>query len=164
MTDLLQPLTFPRGPAMKNRFMLAPLTNTQSGDDGVLSEEEFHWLTMRSAGGFGLTMTCAAHVQEIGRGFPGQLGVFSDEHLAGLTRLADRIREDNSVSIVQLHHAGMRSPRDLIGEAPVCPSVNEEFGARALDTDEVSDEGFQSFSILLEAVRETINDRIDQLT
>lgn len=33
----------------------------------------------------------------------------------------------------------------------------------ALDTDEVSDEGFQSFSILWEAVRETINDRISQL-
>ncbi len=33
----------------------------------------------------------------------------------------------------------------------------------ALDTDEVSDEGFQSFSILWEAVRESINDRITQL-
>ncbi|MEL6436989.1 MAG: TAXI family TRAP transporter solute-binding subunit, partial [Pseudomonadota bacterium] len=33
----------------------------------------------------------------------------------------------------------------------------------ALDTDEVTDEGFQSFSILWEAVRETINDRIGQL-
>ncbi|MEO0543446.1 MAG: TAXI family TRAP transporter solute-binding subunit [Pseudomonadota bacterium] len=33
----------------------------------------------------------------------------------------------------------------------------------ALDTDDVSDEGFHSFSILLEAVRETINDRISQL-
>ncbi|MEN0000487.1 MAG: TAXI family TRAP transporter solute-binding subunit, partial [Pseudomonadota bacterium] len=34
----------------------------------------------------------------------------------------------------------------------------------ALDTDDVTDEGFQSFSILLEAVRETINDRIRQLS
>ncbi len=34
---------------------------------------------------------------------------------------------------------------------------------RALDTDEVSDEGFQSFSLLWEAVRETINDRIAEL-
>ena len=30
MTDLFQPLAFTRGPAMKNRFMLAPLTNLQS--------------------------------------------------------------------------------------------------------------------------------------
>ncbi len=69
MSDLLSPMTFSRGPAMKNRFMLAPLTNCQSHEDGVLSEEEFHWLTMRAKGGFGLTMTCAAHVQVRGRGF-----------------------------------------------------------------------------------------------
>lgn len=126
-----------RGPAMKNRFMLAPLTNTQSHEDGRLSDEEFHWLTMRSKGGFGLTMTCAAHVQKAGQGFPGQLGIFSDDHLEGLTRLASRIKSDGSVSSVQLHHAGMRSPKELIGEAPHCPSDNEEFGARALSTEEV---------------------------
>ncbi|MDZ7823889.1 MAG: TAXI family TRAP transporter solute-binding subunit [Ahrensia sp.] len=33
----------------------------------------------------------------------------------------------------------------------------------ALDTDEVTDEGFQSFSLLWEAVRETINDRMRQI-
>ena len=85
---LLDPMTFPRGPAMKNRFMLAPLTNSQSHENGVLSDEEAHWLTMRAKGGFGVTMTCAAHVQAVGKGFPGQLGVFGDEHIDGLTRLA----------------------------------------------------------------------------
>ena len=63
MSNLLSPLEFSSGYSMKNRFMLAPLTNTQSYNDGVLSLEEFKWLTMRAAGGFGVTMTCAAHVQ-----------------------------------------------------------------------------------------------------
>ena len=137
MRKLLEPLSFTRGPDMKNRFMLAPLTNLQSHADGVLSDEEFKWLTMRAAGGFGLTMTCAAHVQAIGQGFPGQLGVFSDLHLQGLTRLASEIKSENSIAICQLHHAGMRSPAELIGETPVCPSDNEETGARALTTVEV---------------------------
>jgi len=139
MTDLLQPLSFTRGPEMKNRFMLAPLTNTQSHDDGILSDEEFHWLTMRAKGGFGLTMTCAAHVQAVGQGFPGQLGVFSDNHLPGLTRLAAAIKAEESSSSIQLHHAGMRSPKELIGEKPHCPSDNEEFGARAMSTAEVEE-------------------------
>jgi 2,4-dienoyl-CoA reductase-like NADH-dependent reductase (Old Yellow Enzyme family) len=137
MTNLFAPLSFTRGPTMKNRFMLAPLTNTQSHDDGRLSDEEFHWLTMRAKGGFGLTMTCAAHVQAVGQGFPGQLGIFSDDHLEGLTRLASAIKAEGSSSSVQLHHAGMRSPEELIGEKPHCPSDNEEFGARALSTAEV---------------------------
>jgi 2,4-dienoyl-CoA reductase-like NADH-dependent reductase (Old Yellow Enzyme family) len=122
---------------MKNRFMLAPLTNCQSHEDGVLSDEEYTWLTMRAQGGFGLTMTCAAHVQAIGQGFPGQLGIFSDLHLDGLSRLATGIKQENSVSICQLHHAGMRSPAELIGATPVCPSENEETGARAMSTEEV---------------------------
>jgi 2,4-dienoyl-CoA reductase-like NADH-dependent reductase (Old Yellow Enzyme family) len=41
MSQLLEALSFSRGPSMNNRFMLAPLTNLQSHDDGVLSDEEF---------------------------------------------------------------------------------------------------------------------------
>ena len=137
MTDLLSPMTLTRGPAWKNRLMLAPLTNTQSHPDGRLSDEEFHWLTLRAAGGFGLVMTCAAHVQRIGQGFPGQLGVFSDDHLPGLTRLATEIKARGAVSSVQLHHAGLRSPEALIGERPVGPSEDAETNTRALSTGEV---------------------------
>ena len=137
MTDLFAPLTFAHGPTMKNRFMLAPLTNLQSHPDGVLSDDEFRWLTLRAQGGFGLTMTCAAHVQAIGQGFPGQLGVFSDKHLPGLTRLAKAIKDAGSIAVIQLHHAGMRSPKELIGGQPVAPSDNPETGARGLSGEEV---------------------------
>ena len=137
MSQLFEPLSFTRGPDMKNRFMLAPLTNTQSHDDGRLSDEEYHWLTMRAAGGFGLTMTCAAHVQAVGQGFPGQLGVFDDRHIEGLSRLAQGIKSHNSLAICQLHHAGMRSPEPLIGSTPLCPSDNEKTGARAMSEAEV---------------------------
>ena len=122
---------------MKNRFMLAPLTNQQSHEDGRMSEEEFRWLTMRAQGGFGLTMTCASHVQEIGKGFPGQMGIWSDDHLPGQTRLASAIKAQQSIAVSQLHHAGMRSPADVIGTTPVCPSDNEKTGARGLTHDEV---------------------------
>ncbi|MEQ8746668.1 NADH:flavin oxidoreductase [Pyruvatibacter sp.] len=134
MTDLLSQLTFTSGHSMKNRFMLAPLTNCQSHVDGTLSDDEYTWLTKRAEGGFGLTMTCAAHVQAIGQGFPGQLGIWDDKHIAGLTRLAGGIKAHNSVALVQLHHAGMRSSlvKELLDGAPVCPSDNERSGARGL--------------------------------
>jgi len=137
MDRLFEPLSFHRGPAMKNRFVLAPMTNLQSHADGVLSEEELHWLTLRAAGGFGLVMTCASHVQAIGQGFPGQLGIWSDIHVEGLTRLAAEIRRHGSIAVTQLHHAGLRSPAALIGTAPVSASDDEKTGARALSTGEV---------------------------
>ncbi|MET0533266.1 MAG: NADH:flavin oxidoreductase [Steroidobacter sp.] len=136
MTHLFDPLPLARGPAMKNRFMLAPLTNLQSHPDGRLSDAEYHWLTMRARGGFALTSTCASHVQAVGQGFPGQLGVFGDQHLEGLTRLAKGIKAHGSLASVQLHHAGSRSPKDLVG-TPVCPSDHEKSGARGLTAAEV---------------------------
>ena len=137
-TDPFSPLVLPRGPALPNRFMLAPLTNQQSHPDGSLSEQEFRWLTMRAEGGFGLTMTCAAHVMASGQGFAGQLGIWSDSHIAGLTRLAAGLSRGGA-SAVQLHHAGMRSPAELIGGAPVCPWDDADTGARALSTAAVED-------------------------
>ena len=144
MTSLFDSVSFTHGPSMPNRFMLAPLTNQQSHVDGTLSDEEFHWLTKRAEGGFGLTMTCAAHVQAVGQGFAGQLGCFSDIHLPGLTRLANGIHEHGSVAIVQLHHAGRRSPKDLIGTDPLSSGADEKMGARAMSTSEV-EEMIQAF-------------------
>lgn len=137
MSTLFDAVTFNHGPAMKNRFMLSPLTNQQSHPDGTLSDDEERWLTMRAAGGFGMTVTCASHVDSRGQGFPGQLGCFSDEHLPGLTRLAAGIRAQGSVAIVQLHHAGRRAPAELIGTSPVAPADDAKTGAQRLTTAEV---------------------------
>ncbi|NRB58817.1 MAG: NADH:flavin oxidoreductase [Winogradskyella sp.] len=117
--------------------MLAPLTNQQSHEDGQLSDDEFKWLTMRAKGGFGLVMTCASHVQEIGKGFPGQLGIFSDKLIEGHKKLTAKIQSYNSLAVAQLHHAGMRSPFDVIHQKAVCPSESQKHNARALSLDEV---------------------------
>ncbi len=136
MISLHSTLSLASGATLANRFVLAPMTNLQSAPDGVLSDDEYRWLTMRAGGGFGLTMTCAASVQEEGVGFPGQLGCHDDKHLPGLTRLAAGIKAHDSHAVVQIHNSGMRAlKRD--GMKLMCPSDNEEFGALAMTLDEV---------------------------
>lgn len=130
-------LRFKCGKKSNNRFMLAPMTNSQSHENGMLSEAEYHWLIKRAAGGFGITMTCAAHVQEVGKGFPGQLGIFSDVQIEGHQKLSKGIQANGSLAVIQLHHAGMRSPKELIGESPLCPSANEKYGAREMSLEEI---------------------------
>ncbi|MFK7756958.1 MAG: NADH:flavin oxidoreductase [Flavobacteriales bacterium] len=130
-------LTFKRGHVMKNRFMLAPMTNTQSHEDGRLSEDELNWISMRAKGQFGLVMTCASHVQTNGKGFPGQLGIFFDAHIPGHQKITAAIHEQKGLAVVQLHHAGMRSPAELVKGRPVCPSENKKHDARALSKKEV---------------------------
>jgi 2,4-dienoyl-CoA reductase-like NADH-dependent reductase (Old Yellow Enzyme family) len=132
MTNLSDPLPLRSGATLKNRFVLSPLTNLQSHPDGVLSDDEFRWLTMRAIGGFALTMTCAASVQESGVGFPGQLGFHEDRHLDGLTRLAAKIKEQGSHAVAQLHHGGLRSLKN-----PKAPSADEKLKAEAMTFDEV---------------------------
>ena len=130
-------VTFHCGKTMKNRFMLAPLTNQQSHENGQLSNSELNWLTMRAKGGFGLVMTCASHVQEVGKGFSGQLGIFNDSLNDGHKTLAANIKDHGALAVIQLHHAGMRTPKELINERPVCPSDNLKENARGLTLNEV---------------------------
>lgn len=135
--NLHDALTFRRGPAMSNRIALAPITNLQSQENGILSEDEFRWLVKRAAGGFGMVMTCAATVNELGKGFPGQLGVHGDEQLPGLSRLATALREGGALSSVQLQHSGMRAPPALLSGQPVGVWDDADRGVRALTTGEV---------------------------
>lgn len=134
VADLFESLPLAHGPALQNRILLAPLTNLQSNPDGTASQDDLDWIRMISAGGYSMTMTCAANVQANGKAFPGQLGIYDDRHLAGLTEMARIIRSNGSASSVQLHHGGIRALGGPNGR-PVGPSpIN---GARALSTAEV---------------------------
>jgi 2,4-dienoyl-CoA reductase-like NADH-dependent reductase (Old Yellow Enzyme family) len=148
MPSLSDPLRFKSGATLKSRFVLSPLTNLQSHPDGVLSDDEFRWLTMRAEGGFALTMTCAASVQESGVGFPGQLGFHDDKHLPGLARLATKIKEEGSHAVAQLHHGGLRSLKN-----PKAPSADEKLKAEAMTLDEIRETRDHFISAALRAER-----------
>ncbi|WP_082639253.1 MULTISPECIES: NADH:flavin oxidoreductase [unclassified Sphingopyxis] len=133
MVSLFEPLTLPRGPAMKNRFLLAPMTNQQARDDGTLTDDELNWLLMRATGDFSLVMTCCSHVHLKGQGFPGELGVYSDALIPGLERLAGALRGAGAISSMQLYHGGIRTiTPDRAG-----PSAAPEDHARAMTVAEV---------------------------
>lgn len=136
--DLFEPLPLSRGPAMKNRFMLAPLTTQQSEPDGTVSDHELGWLRRCAKSGFALVQTCAANIQAIGKSFEGQMGIHGDHQLAGLARLATAIRENGGLSSVQLHHGGCRARVDGVGP-PVGPSDHPVYGARGLSLQEVEE-------------------------
>ncbi|EYF05662.1 oxidoreductase [Chondromyces apiculatus] len=125
-SDLFTPLAFRNGIRAKNRLAVAAMTNSQSHADGSLSDDELHWLDVRAQGDFGMVATCAAHIARDGQGWPGELGIFDDALLPGLTRLATTLRERGALSIVQIFHGGLRSPSSLIGEKPWSASEHTE--------------------------------------
>lgn len=126
MIDLFEPVSFPCGAVAPNRLALAPLTNQQSHDDGALSDAERDWLLRRARGGFGLVETCASHVLAQGKGFAGQLGVWSDAFVPRLGELGRGIAAAGGLGVVQLYHGGVRCPSALTGVQPVSASVFHE--------------------------------------
>ena len=132
---LFEPYTFIKsGLTSVNRIVLAPMTNLQSNDDGTLGDDEYIWLTRRAKEGFGIIITCAAHVSKDGQGWRGELGIFDDVHLEGLAKLAKGIREQQSLAIVQLFHGGARSPEDVTGLQPWSASAHEmKVGSKMID-------------------------------
>lgn len=125
---LLQSLELRPGVIAPNRVWLAPLTNMQSHADGSLAEDELRFLAMRADGGFGLVETCAAHVAQDGKAWPGELGVHDDAMLPGLTTLAARIHRGGALASAQLFHGGLRADRAVSGVATWSASAHEEEG------------------------------------
>ncbi|HWF78196.1 MAG TPA: NADH:flavin oxidoreductase [Caulobacteraceae bacterium] len=134
--QLFEPLTFRRGPAVQNRLALSPMTSDQALPDGTIGDDEVRWIRMRAEGGFGMVMTSASYVQAQGKGGPGQTGIWSDDHVESLSRLAEEIKRQERVAALQLHHAGYRASRRHVPE-PVGPSDDPESGSRGLSTAEV---------------------------
>lgn len=124
--ELLSPIRFRCGATARNRVWLAPLTNLQSEEDGTLSDDEQRWLQARADGGFGVVETCAAHVSEEGKGFDGQLGVWSDRHLPRLRALAQGLAGAGALAVAQLYHGGVRSPSRMTGRQPWSASAFRE--------------------------------------
>ena len=104
MPILTDPLTLATGSVLQNRFALAPLTNQQSNDDGTVSEHDLHWFEQLAAGGYSLLTTAAANVQTNGKSFAGQLGIYNDHHIAGLSAMAQIAHHHGALAVVQLHH------------------------------------------------------------
>ncbi len=127
------PLTLRCGLTLPNRMAMAPLTNTQSDPDGTLGDEELRWLVRRARGGWGLMSTCAAFVSPRGQAWVGQLGIASDAHLPGLTRLAGALREAGGVPIVQLHHGGAKAD-----QAPIRLSAADGSGVQGATEDDIA--------------------------
>lgn len=131
------------GLVIPNRSVLAAMTNKQSHVDGTLSDDEATFLLRRAKGGFGIITTAASHVQESGQGWVGELGVWGDHHLSGLTNLATRLKEYEARSFVQIFHGGMRAPSSITGQQPCSASENyiseKEGNSRELTTQEVEE-------------------------
>lgn len=107
MSILLTPLKI-RDITLKNRIVMSPMCQ-YSASDGYANEWHLVHLGSRAVGGTGLIIAEATAVSPEGRISPGDLGLWSDDHIGNLRRITDFIRQHDSVSGIQLAHAGRKA-------------------------------------------------------
>ena len=109
--DLLSPLTI-RGVTLRNRIVMSPMCQYVA-TDGFADDWHLVHLGSRAAGGVGLVIVEATAVTPDGRITPGDLGIWSDEHVDSLARIVRFVESQGATAGIQLAHAGRKASCDV---------------------------------------------------
>jgi 2,4-dienoyl-CoA reductase-like NADH-dependent reductase (Old Yellow Enzyme family) len=107
MPKLFSPLTI-KNITLKNRIVMSPMCQ-YSATDGFANDWHMVHLGTRAAGGTGLIITEATAVSPEGRISPGDLGMWKDDHIQGLSRIVSFIHLQGAIAGIQLAHAGRKA-------------------------------------------------------
>ena len=136
---------------LANRIVMAPLTRSRMGTDGVPNEMHADYYAQRASAG--LIISEATNISAQGRGYALTPGIWTEEHVAGWKKVTDAVHAAGGLIVCQLWHVGRFSHVDLQpdGAAPVAPSAIRAEGQtytekgmldvsmpRALETSEIS--------------------------
>lgn len=109
--DLLSPLTI-RGITLRNRIAMSPMCQYVA-TDGLASDWHLIHLGSRAVGATALVMVEATAVTPEGRISAGDLGIWGDQHIEPLARIARFIQSQGGVAAIQIAHAGRKASCDL---------------------------------------------------
>ena len=115
---LLEPFSFSNGVSLKNRVVMAPMTNFSSNPDGTVTDAEVNYYARRSDG-VGMVITACTYVTANGKGFHGEFGGDRDELIPSLRKLAAGIKEQGAKAILQIFHGGRQVPPELVPNGDV---------------------------------------------
>ncbi|OOE10128.1 NADH-dependent flavin oxidoreductase [Fictibacillus arsenicus] len=138
---LFNPFSFKNGIELKNRLIMAPMTNFSSNPDGTVTDQEIRYYERRSEG-VGMVITACTNVTANGKGFPGEFAGDTDEMIPSLRKLASAIKAKGSKAILQIFHGGREVPPELVPNGDVVsasdiPSAEGKPVPRSLDAHEV---------------------------
>ncbi|MEA2687653.1 MAG: hypothetical protein QOD51_260 [Candidatus Eremiobacteraeota bacterium] len=123
MSALFSPLSL-RGVTLRNRVVVSPMCE-YSSTDGFADDWHVVHLGSRAVGGAGLVLTEAIAVTADGRISPEDLGIWKDEHMAVLERIARFVNGQGAEFGTQLAHAGRKAStkRPWDGHGAVSPEA-----------------------------------------
>jgi N-ethylmaleimide reductase len=98
---------------LANRVVMAPLTRSRSGDDGIPGELVAEYYAQRAS--TGLIVTEGTYPTQESRSYPGQPGIVTDEQQAGWARVAEAVHARGGRIFMQVMHGGRVSHTAING-------------------------------------------------
>lgn len=134
MSKLFSPLTF-KGKTAPNRIVMPPMVMFGYGDESGLVNRRWVEHYKAHAPKVGLLIAEATCIAPDARLSKDQLGIWSDEFIEGLAKIAAAAHAEEALALLQIHHAGLKSVYEK-----TAPSDYERNGitARALSLEEIA--------------------------
>lgn len=107
MALLFEPIQV-RSITFRNRIVVSPMCQ-YSAEEGFANDWHLVHLGSRAVGGAALVIVEATAISPEGRISPGDLGIWLDDHIPALSRIAAFIHEQGSVAGIQIAHAGRKA-------------------------------------------------------
>lgn len=112
---------------LKNRIVMSPMCMYSCyKEDGKVTDWHYTHYTSRAVGQVGLIIFEATAVTPQGRISPQDLGIWSDDHIEGLSKLVGMLKEHGAATGIQIAHAGRKAVLDQEIIAPSAIAFNEK--------------------------------------
>ncbi|HJX78346.1 alkene reductase [Glutamicibacter sp.] len=122
--DLFSPLAL-GDLKLSNRLVMAPLTRSRSGKDGVPNTDVVEYYRQRAS--LGLIVSEGVYPSAAGQGFVRQPGLVTAEQVAGWKKVTDAVHAEGGLIVAQVMHAGRVTHPETTGveyvEAPSAIAV-----------------------------------------
>jgi len=106
VATLFEPIQL-KGLTLSNRFVRSATWEGMAGVEGACSDGLVKLMRRLAAGGMGLIISSHAYVREEGQAQPWQLGLYTDDHIAGLSEMTRAVHQEKGRIVLQLSHAGI---------------------------------------------------------
>jgi 2,4-dienoyl-CoA reductase-like NADH-dependent reductase (Old Yellow Enzyme family) len=118
---------------LKNRSVMPAIGTAYGNMDNTVNDRLATYLALRARGGTGLIITEVCAALSRGKGFPNEIGAWSDDFIPSLSRIPEAIHREGGKTALQLHHAGRETTAHAAGAMPEArpPSPASSWGSPA---------------------------------
>lgn len=128
--------------SLGNRLIRSATWEGVADEAGFVTDKHLDLYRKLAEGGVGLIISGYLYIRPEGKGLPGQLGIYRDGQIAGLTRITEAVHQAGGLIMAQIAHAGGQTNFKTTGtDELIAPSELEypshKVVPRAIELDEI---------------------------